>query len=460
MLGAVNAETATQNRVLVWVLIISQFAPPFMFSGVAVLLPQMGADLQAGATSLGLIETLFLAGQLSFLLPVGRLADAADKRTLYKIGLFAFAFFSLAIGLLSWLPGILTIRFFQGVTSAVFATTGTAILADLVPAKERGAAFGRAIGAVYVGLTIGPIVAGYLISLWGWRSVFIFGAAVLFVGAVMVQVMMPSGWKRPENVVHKSSTGLMLATVLSLVAGTAALREGQFGGPLIVFGILLGIVFVLVQKRVDRPLVDVRALMANRPLRGALLIQMLLYMNAFTSIFMMSIYMQVTLGHQAQTSGQVLAVGSVIMAVMAPIAGSLSDRYSPNRISTIGVSLVMIMALLALTLQNTSTLVLVIAVLVLQGLGFALFSSPNMALIMNSVPPTQVGMASALSAKARSLGMMSGMLVTGLLISLEMGNDPVEQHADRFIVVMHSVYAILAGLSALALFLSWRRTRA
>lgn len=446
-----------EHRALVWVLIISQFAPPFMFSGVAVLLPKMGADLGAGATSLGLVETLFLAGSLSLLLPVGRLADAADKRTMYKVGFLAFGLSSLAIGLLSNLPAILALRFFQGITSAVFATTGTAILADLVPAKERGTVFGRSIGAVYVGLTLGPIVAGYLIDLWGWRSVFLCGATVLIFGAIAVHRMMPSGWKRPEKTIHYPSAALMLTAVLSLVAGTAALRTGSLGGILLVLGLGLGVGFVLLQKRIEQPLVDVRALMDNRPLRDALLIQMLLYMNAFTSIFMMSIYMQVTLGHAPRTSGQVVAIGSVIMAVMAPVAGSLSDRISPNRVSMIGVGLIVIMAGCALFLSNSSTLPLVIFVLVLQGLGFALFSSPNMALIMNSVPPSSVGMASAFSAKARSLGMMAGMLVTGLLISLEMGNDPVEQHADRFIEVMHSVYSILAVLSALALFLSWRR---
>jgi MFS family permease len=81
------------HRLLVWTIVASQFAPPFMFSGVAVALPAMGSDLNAGAMSLGLVETLFLASQLAFLLPVGRLADARDKTTLYKLRLWASASF-------------------------------------------------------------------------------------------------------------------------------------------------------------------------------------------------------------------------------------------------------------------------------------------------------------------------------------------------------------------------------
>ncbi|MCP5046777.1 MAG: MFS transporter [bacterium] len=160
------------NRLLVWTIVASQFTPAFMFSGVAVALPAMGTDLDAGATSLGLVETLYLAGSVAFLLPIGRLADASDKNTLYKFGLLSFGVSSILIGLLSSMPAILVIRFLQGVTSAIFSATGPAILADIVPAEQRGKAYGSSMGAIYTGLTLGPIVAGFLIDLWGWRASF------------------------------------------------------------------------------------------------------------------------------------------------------------------------------------------------------------------------------------------------------------------------------------------------
>src|SRR5690606_12286897 len=117
-------------------------------------------ELDAGAVSLGLVETLYLAGSLAFLLPIGRLADATDKRFLYKWGLLAFSLLSLLIAALSSVPAILVVRFLQGVTSALFAVTGAAILADIVPAPQRGRAFGASIGAIYTGLTLGPLAAG------------------------------------------------------------------------------------------------------------------------------------------------------------------------------------------------------------------------------------------------------------------------------------------------------------
>lgn len=442
------------DRVLVWAIVGSQFAPPFMFSGVAVALPAMGADLNAGATSLGLVETLFLAGSVAFLLPAGRLADAGDKKTLYKLGLLCFGLTSILIGALSSMPAILFIRFLQGATSAVFAATGPAILADLVPAEQRGKAYGSSLGAIYAGLTLGPILAGFLVDTWGWRSVFLAGAATILFGYLLIRSLMPSSWSRPVPAVPLSSTALIVAAMLMLVAGSATLRVGPLGYACLGGGLSLAVVFVALQRRSAEPLLDVVALIHNRVLSNALIVQMLLYVNAFASIFMLSIYIQVSLGHPARVSGQVLAIGSVLMAVMAPVAGALADRHRPGLIASLGVASVLLSTLLALTLDDRSSLAFVVLLLAAQGLGFALFSSPNLTIIMNSVPPAGMSMASALGAKARSLGMVSGMLVTAILVSLDIGNDPVALHPVRFIGVMVRTYSILAVLSALALVVS------
>ena len=196
------------------------------------------------------------------------------------------------------------------------------------------------------------------------------------------------------------------------------------------------------------------ALTRHHVLRGALSVQMLLYMSAFSSIFMLSIYMQVSLGHSARVAGQVLAIGSILMALTSPVAGRLADRYPPRMLSSLGVLGVLASVLLALSLDDSSSLAMVTLVLAVQGLGFAFFSSPNMTTIMNSVSAESTSMASALAAKSRSLGMVIGMLITTVLISLNLGNDPVAQHPLRFIDIMVSAFAILAALSVAALVVS------
>lgn len=445
-------------RFLVAAIAASQFAPPFMVSGVAVALPSLGADLGAGATALSLVETLFLAASVALLLPAGRLGDAADKVALYKAGLVAFALCSLAAGLVSSVPAVLALRVVQGIASAAVQSAGPAIIADAVPPERRGRAYGITIGAVYVGLTLGPIVAGVLVDLWGWRAVFLAGGATVLALTLPIHFMLHAAWRRPaRGAVHLPSAALIIAAMLALVGGAATLREGARGYAATAAGAVLLLIFFLTQWRVARPLLDVRLLAQNRVLSGALLVQWLLYCNAFGQVFLLSLYMQSVLGHAANTAGQVLAVGTVLMAAIAPLAGAASDRVRPTLIASGGVAVVLVSSVMGALLGAGSSLVHVALVLAVQGVGFAFFSSPNMATVMNAVPRQLSGIASALSASARSLGMASGMLIVGALVSLNLGHEPIGADPARYIATMHTAFWILAAVTAVALAVSLLR---
>jgi MFS family permease len=448
---ATHDEVERREGLLVWVVVASQFAPPFMFSGVAVALPRLGADLGAGATALGLVEGLFLAGSVALLLPAGRLADATDRRRLFKLGLLAFALLSALLGALSSVPLVLAVRFLQGACAALLGATGSALVAELVPAERRGKVYGASIGVIYAGLTLGPIVAGLIVDAWSWRGVFYVGAALLMFMYVLVELRLPSSWRRPGRAVHLPSAALIVASVLCLVFGAASIASGPLGPALLGLGLLLAVVFVVMQRRLERPLLDVRALLAHRVMRAALLVQLLLYMAAFCSTFMLSIYMQVSLGHSAKTSGWMLSISAVLMAVLAPLAGALADRLRPGVIAGFGVVMVLIASLIATGLGPESSLTQVGTVLAVQGIGFALFSSPNMTIIMNSADESEVSMASALGAKSRSLGMIAGMLVTSVLIAARIGNEAVEQHPLEFVGIVVAGFSVLAVSNGLAL---------
>jgi MFS family permease len=455
-----RAEPARANPLLLPILAVSQFAPPFMFSGVAVALPAIAADLNAGATSLGLVETLFLAGGAALLLPFGRLADASDKASLYKLGLLAFALTSLLIGLASSMPMILVLRFLQGATSALIAVAAPALLADIVPPERRGKAYGSMLASIYAGLTLGPICAGFLVDLWGWRAVFLAGGAIIVLVYGVTHMVLASTWRRPQpRSVHLPSAVLVIAAMLLLVLGSASLRAGAASYALLAGGFVVAAVFVGWQRRLQQPLLNVDVLMRNTVLSKALLVQWLLYTNAFCSVLMLSIYMQIALGQPAKISGQVLAVGTILMAAVAPVAGILADRYRPIVIARIGVAVVMAGAIMATALDERSSLVHVALMLAVQGLGFALFSSPNMALVMNSVPANRASIASALAAKSRSLGMLTGMFIVAALISLNLGDDPVDRDPLRFVDTMTTAFVILAilALAALAISCAGRR---
>jgi hypothetical protein len=299
-----------------------------------------------------------------------------------------------------------------------------------------------------------------MVALWSWRAVFLGGAALILFGTWLVAARLPSQWRSPGRAVHVPSSLLMVASVFAATAGAAWLRRGASGVALLALAAVLGVAFVVLQLRTDRPLVDLRALSANRTLASALTVQLLLYLNAFCSLFMLSLFLQVTLREPPTVAGRVLAAGSVVMAVVAPIAGLLADRLRPSLVTATGVAAVVASSWLACGLSASSGAAAAAGVLALQGVGFGLFSSPNMAIIMASMPLAQSGMASALAAKARSIGMVTGMLLTAGMLALDFGDDPVERHPERLVGTVAAVFTVLTATAAVALALAvvprWR----
>jgi len=448
----VNMVNDTHNKILVWIIILSQFAPPFMVSAIAVTLPPIGIDLGASAISLGLIETLFLAGQLIFFLPMGRFADATDRRTVFKIGLGGMGLCSLLIAITPWMSLILGLRFCQGICSAMIAACGPALLTELVSSEKRGRAFGALVGSIYAGLTAGPLCAGYLIALADWRMVFIAAGLLVLCAFASTAYLMTSKWQSPEhNPVHLPSLGFLTLATLMFVAGSSFIHTGYPAYFCLMIAMVVSVVFIRSQKHIERPLINIKSLMDNKILSTSLLIQSLLYMSAASTVFMLNIYLQTNLAQTPEHTGKILAASSIITIIMAPLAGVLSDKFHPRHVSAYGVLCILTMAIMGVFINFFSNIYYVFAMLFLQGAGFAIFSSPNITIIMNSVQAHLSSMASALAAKARSVGMMLGMLLSSLLISLKLSDGNFQTHQEEFSQTLTIQFLSLSIVNLLAL---------
>ncbi len=441
-------------------ILASQFAPPFLFSGVAVALPAMGKELAASATQLSLVETLFLCASTASLLPIGRVADATDKRAVYLFGLFTFALLSVLLALAGSIEAVLLLRVLQGMASATVSATGLAVLADLVPAERRARAFGAAIGSTYAGLSIGPMCAGAFVEWSGWRAVFWFGAALLTVAAIVVARNLPWTWKSPRGVVHVPSAFVVAAAVACAVVASSRMQNGLEGIFWLCASLVLVAWFVRTQPRLPRPLVDFAALRQNRTLRSALLVQLVLYANAFCVTFVLSVFLQVVLGEHANVAGVAIASASMLMAVVAVFAGRACHSVGFARMAAFGVACIVASSFCGLSLAHGGGLAAAFLVLGLQGTGFGLFSTPNMARIMASLPREQSGLGSSLGAMARSIGMMGGMLVANSAVAWFCGNQPVAEDPVSFTHAMDALFWALAATTTLSLLLAVRDARA
>ena len=442
---------------LAYILALAQFSAPFMFAGVGVTLPAIGKEFEASGVALGLIETIYLGAASAFLLPVGHFSDSTDKNLIFKVGSFIYAISTLAIGSLSSVPTIIGFRFIQGFSAALVMATNMAILTDIVPKEKLGKAIGMNIAAVYLGLSAGPFIAGWITSHYGWRWVFYSTSIPLILSYVMIHVSLKSKWQIPEISFDWMGTFLIVTSVFLLIFGSVLLGESILGYLLCTSGVIVGFLFFVIEKRLTQPLLEISKIKGNPTLSAALVIQLLMYAGAFGITFLFSIYLQTIKGFSPQSAGQILVVSPIFMAIFAPICGRLADSHSPRKLASLGLCFSLISTFSATQITSDTELYFLVGISIFQGFGFAMFSSPNMAIIMNSVTPKEYGMASALSAQMRSLGMALSMIIITIFMSVYIGEHMIDNHSIEFLSVMRSSFIIFTLFAGGGTYLSLMR---
>ena len=444
-----------------WLLIaliaLSQFASAFMHAIVGVPLPTMARELGASGLELSLLDTVFLGAAAALLMPIGRFADVTDKNSLFKWGLAGLAIATFAIGLQPTMGLIIACRFLQAVAASFVIATSMAIVADIAPRDQIGRMVGLAIGATYIGLASGPYFAGLVTTHLGWRWVFFLAAIPPLASYALSRFTLPSRWRPPTAPVNFTNSALLAAAIAALIAASATIGRGAVGYILFAVAAVFVAVYVAAERRSANPLLRFGAIVANRRLSQALLVQFLVYCGTVGTSFLLSIYLQVIRDHTPEGAGEILIAGPIVMAVFAPLGGRLADRFPPHLITFLGGTFILCQTVLAAFLDAGSSLVLILAVMVFQGLGFAFFSAPNISNIMTSVPAAERGMASALSAEMRSLGMMVSMAIVTVLISVRLGTAAISSVPERFLSVMTLVFVAFSVLTALGVLASIRK---
>ncbi len=436
-----------------WLLIafiaLSQFSSSFMHSIVGVPLPTMAREFGASGLQLSLLDTVFLGTAAALLMPIGRLTDVTDKNSLFKWGLVALGITTFAIGLQPTMPMVIACRFLQAVAAAFLIATSMAIVADIAPKDQLGRMVGIAIGATYVGLASGPYFAGLATTHLGWRWVFFLAAVPPLLSYALSRIALESRWRPPTAPVNVTNSALLVAAIGLLIAASAMLGREPAGYLLLVAGLAVGGLYLAAERRSANPLLQLTAIGANRRLSQALLVQFLVYCGTVGMTFLLAIYLQVIRGYTPEGAGEILIVGPVVMAVFAPFGGRLADRFPAHLITVIGAAFILCSTILAALLDERSGEAHILALMIFQGLGFAFFSAPNISNIMTSVPPRERGLASALSAEMRSLGMMISMAIVTVAISVRLGTAAISSAPDRYLSAMTLVFVVFSILTAL-----------
>lgn len=442
---------------LILFIAVSQFTGTLIHAMVGVTLPTMGRELGAAAVELGLVDTVFVGVSAALLVPIGRLADATDRTTLFRFAMLALVVLTAAIGAQQSMTMVIVVRLLQGIAAAVVTATGMAIVVDIAPPGQVGRMIGLAMAATYTGLASAPYFAGLITTQLDWRWVFYLGAVLPLISWALATVTLTGRWRAPVSAINIPNAVFLAGTVGSLVTGAAMFGRSGYGIGLLVLGLVLGVVYVAAERRAADPLLKLSEIWANRVLGQALCVQLLIYCGTVGTAFLLSLYLQVIQGRTPQDAGELLIVGPIVMAVFSPVTGRLADRVRPGLLVTAGAALIGCSVAIGALLRADSGSALVIALFVSQGLGFALFSGPSIAIVMASVPPGERGLASALTAEMRSIGMMASLAFVTIMLSVRLGTAGVAEQPEAYMSAMTIAFTTFAILTALGVLVSLRR---
>jgi EmrB/QacA subfamily drug resistance transporter len=402
------------------IVIISSFLTPFMSSAINIALPAIGNEFIADAVLLSWIPASFLLVSAIFAVPFGRIADIYGMKKIFIYGMIIFTIGSFLSAISFSATSLIAFRVIQGIGSAMIFVTGLAIVTSAYLPHERGKMIGFIIGAVYVGLSLGPALGGILTQHLGWRSLFYL---TVILGILVITLTL---WKlKGEWVACKGEkfdlpgTVLYSIALLTFMLGFSELPKIS-GIIMIIIGIIGLIAFVLFELKVKAPVFDMK-LFRNRTFGFSSLAALINYMATFAVVFLLSLYLQHIKGFDAQSAGFILIAQPAVMAVLAPVAGKLSDIYEPGIIATVGMALTAFGLFIFSFLNNSTDIMLITVGLVILGAGFGLFSSPNTNAIMGSVERGFTGIASATVSTMRLIGQTLSMGIAILIFSLFIG---------------------------------------
>ena len=434
-----------------WVIAAVQFLTPFMFSAIGVALPTIGREFSANAVQLGLVEMVYILGVALFLLPVGRFADIHGRKKIFLSGIILITLATLALSFALTIETLILFRFFQGIGASMITSSSFAILTSVFPKEQRGRALGVVVSAVYLGISAGPTLAGLMISYLGWRWIFYSAIPVELAALAFALTRLKGEWAdaRGERFDWIGSL-LYMTSLCALIVGVLEIKQFQAAGWLAGAGLAGMAFFLFYETRFPSPLLPLKIILANRIFVFSNLATWLNYAASFGIMFFFSLYLQIIKGIPPKTTGFILILQPLLQAICAPIAGRLADRHRPAHIATAGMAFCTLGLAISAQLSASSSFTMIYAILILMGLGFGFFSTPNSTAIMASIPPRDYGMASSLMATMRTTGMLTSMTIITLLLGHFLGDKPVTAETGPAFIQTMQVAMLLFSVMGLA----------
>jgi EmrB/QacA subfamily drug resistance transporter len=419
---------------------------------VNVALPSIERDLNVSISELEWIVTAYALTFAALLITGGKLGDLYGRKLIFIVGIGIFTASSLACGLAPNAGFLIGARMVQGVGAALMNPASLSIITATFPPRERGQAIGIWAGVSAMALAIGPLVGGLIVDNINWNWIFFINVPVGIAGIIVSWLVI----KESSDMSHEQSVDIpgLVTSSLGLFALTYALIEGNSHGwsspeilSLFFAAAVLLVAFVVLEHRQRLPMLDLD-LFKIGSFTGANIVAMLVSLGMFGVFFFVSLYVQNILGYTPTQAGALFLPMTILIIIVAPIAGRLSDRIGSRWLMGAGMTIVGISLLLYQRVGLNSDFWTLLPSLLLGGVGMAMTMSPMTAAAMGSVPVDKAGVGSGVLNSFRQMGGSLGIALMGAIVASYVTVSPRSpEGAQEFVDGLHAALLVSAGIT-------------
>jgi EmrB/QacA subfamily drug resistance transporter len=439
------------------IVILSTFMSTLDGSIVNVALPSMAQVLGVTTANIQLVATCYLIVIAGTVLIFGRLGDTLGKTKVFTVGLGIFTLGSLLCGLTHSFVFLILARMIQAIGAAGTMANNQGIIAETFPPNERGKALGINATAVALGSLVGPGLGGLIVGAVSWEYIFLINVPIGLITLFLCIKLLPKGRRETIGRFDNLGAALFLAAIVFLFT---AMNEGLnrgFTDPLIVSGFLLSAVsflaFFIVEQKRENPMIQLQ-IFRNTLFSLSIFCGFISFVAIFCNNIILPFYLQYVMECTPQYTGIILMIYPMILSLVAPVSGHLSDKIGSELLTFLGLVLTGTGLFLMSSLSENSTLSGMVTFIGIMSVGMGIFQSPNNSLIMSTVSRDKLGIAGSINALVRNLGMVCGIaLATTLLYSMMSAKigyrvtDYVEGRSDAFLYGMRAVYITAGGIA-------------
>ena len=439
---------------VVFISFITSFFAVFLSNGIIIGVPAIASEFTMNNVIQNWVPTIFFLVVAVFTVPAGQISGKFGVKKSLLSGIIVFLIGSIGASLSFSTESFLLFRIIQGAGVAFLNVSAMAMVVSAVKPQNRGKALGFTVTGVYLATSLSPVICGFLVHNLGWRSMFYFVIPFLVLCIILMIFKIPQEWKTYQNdKIDKVGSLIYALGILAFIYGFTTLITTN-GKILTAIGIILLIIFGAYELKQKSPVFNMN-LFKNKKFTSSNIAALCSYLAIMVVTTILNYHFQYVRGWDAQMSGLILIITPIIMAIMAPNSGKLSDKVHPQKLAAAGMAIAAIALAILTFLTNSTPIYIVVLAMILQGIGMGLFSSPNMNAIMSSVPPKDAPTASASQATMRTIGQTMSLGLLTLIFAWIMGNLELSpQYSEMIIQSSQIICGICTVACTLAIFAS------